>query len=99
MRKSKFSESQIVAILKEGEAGLPVAEVCRKHGISAAIERDGVEGYLPTLTLPASQDVIVLEGAPEDSSLPAIARRWASDRAGDEVDFLLAYKLTRRRHQ
>ena len=35
MRKSKFSESQIVAILKEGEAGLPVAEVCRKHGISA----------------------------------------------------------------
>jgi putative transposase len=36
MRKSKFSECQIVAILKEGEAGLPVAEVCRKHGISAA---------------------------------------------------------------
>lgn len=33
--KSKFSESQIVAILKEGEAGLPVTEVCRKHGISA----------------------------------------------------------------
>lgn len=36
MRKSKFSESQIVAILKEGEAGVAVAEVCRKHGISAA---------------------------------------------------------------
>lgn len=36
MRKSKFSESQIVAILKEGEAGLPVAEVCRKRGINAA---------------------------------------------------------------
>ncbi|WKB50821.1 IS3 family transposase [Eleftheria terrae] len=36
MRKSKFSESQIVAILKEGEAGMLVAEVCRKHGISAA---------------------------------------------------------------
>jgi len=35
MRKSKFSESQILAILKEGEAGMPVAEVCRKHGISA----------------------------------------------------------------
>ena len=36
MRKSKFSESQIVAILKEGEAGSAVAELCRKHGISAA---------------------------------------------------------------
>lgn len=36
MRKSKYSESQIVAILKEGEAGLAVAELCRKHGMSAA---------------------------------------------------------------
>jgi len=34
MRKSRFSETQIVAILKEGEAGLPVAEIVRKHGIS-----------------------------------------------------------------
>jgi putative transposase len=36
MKKSKFSESQIVAILKEGEAGIAVAELVRKHGISAA---------------------------------------------------------------
>ena len=36
MRKSKFTESQILAVLGEGEAGLPVAQVCRKHGISAA---------------------------------------------------------------
>ena len=36
MRKSKFTESQIVGILGEGETGLPVAEVCRKHGISNA---------------------------------------------------------------
>jgi putative transposase len=34
MRKSKFTESQIVGILGEGEAGLPVAEICRKHAIS-----------------------------------------------------------------
>ena len=36
MKKSKFSESQIVAILKEGEAGIPVAQILRKHGISQA---------------------------------------------------------------
>ena len=36
MKKSRFSESQIVAILKEGEAGVPVAQVLRKHGISHA---------------------------------------------------------------
>ena len=36
MRKSKFTESQIVAILAEGESGLAVADICRKHGISNA---------------------------------------------------------------
>ena len=36
MRKSRFTEGQILAILGEGEAGMPVAEVCRKHGISTA---------------------------------------------------------------
>ena len=36
MKKSKFSESQIVAILKEGESGVPVAQVLRRHGISQA---------------------------------------------------------------
>ena len=36
MRKLKFTESQIVAILAEGESGLAVGDVCRKHGISNA---------------------------------------------------------------
>lgn len=36
MKKSKFSESQIVGILREGDAGVPVAQILRKHGISHA---------------------------------------------------------------
>lgn len=36
MKKSKFSETQIVTILKEGEAGVPVAQILREHGISHA---------------------------------------------------------------
>lgn len=37
MKRSRFSEEQIIAMLKEQEAGMPTADVCRKHGESCDI--------------------------------------------------------------
>jgi len=36
MKRSRFSQEQVIAVLREQEAGVPPAEVCRKHGISSA---------------------------------------------------------------
>ena len=36
MKTSKFSDSQIMAILKQGETGVPVSALCREHGMSSA---------------------------------------------------------------
>jgi putative transposase len=36
MKRTKFTEEQIIGILKEQEAGVPVADLCRKHGVSNA---------------------------------------------------------------
>lgn len=36
MKKQRFTDSQIMSILKQAEGGIPVAELCREHGMSAA---------------------------------------------------------------
>jgi len=36
MKRSRFTDSQIMAILKQAESGVPVSELCREHGMSSA---------------------------------------------------------------
>ena len=36
MKKHRFTESQIMQLLKQAEGGIPVADLCREHGISSA---------------------------------------------------------------
>ena len=36
MKKKKYSDSQIMGILKQAESGVPVSELCREHGMSSA---------------------------------------------------------------
>jgi len=36
MKQARYSESQIMTVLKQAEAGVPVAELCREHGMSSA---------------------------------------------------------------
>ena len=51
MKKSRYSDSQILAILKQAESGMPIPELCREHGMSDAYfykwrAKYGVMGHL-----------------------------------------------------
>lgn len=55
MRKSKFSEIQIGAMLKDAESGVPVADLTRKHGVSKVSRtcRREVNGGVPCRSMSA----------------------------------------------
>lgn len=45
MKKSRFSEEKMIAVLKQAEVGVKAAELCLKHGISVSVR----SGHLPAL--------------------------------------------------
>ncbi len=44
MKKSRFTEAQIMGVLRQSEGGLAVPELCREHGISSATFTSGAPG-------------------------------------------------------
>lgn len=88
MRKSKFTESQIMAVLAEGEAGIRVAEVCRKHGISNATYYQWKSKYAG-MSVPELRRVKELEG--ENSQLKRMYAELALENAA--IKDVLSRKL------
>ena len=58
MKKSRYTDRRIIAILRQAEAGTPVPELCREHGMSSAFpSRHGYECRLPRCTRRRDQNI------------------------------------------
>lgn len=55
MKTSRFSDSQILAILKQAENGVPVTELCREHGMSSATFYGSVQNFSHILQQPVGK--------------------------------------------
>ena len=65
------------------------AEITRR-----VIRKDGFEGSLPTVLLPARREVRVLEGIPADVAHEEAALRWADGTAQPGEEYLVAFKVS-----
>jgi hypothetical protein len=63
------------------------------------IQRDGVDGYLPTACYPATRRMVVLEGYPEPIVPGQVVRDWAAAGVGGRDAHFVAYKLDQYRVQ
>lgn len=88
MKKSRFTETQIVAILKETDAGMKVNEICRKHGVSSAT-------YYKWRSKYGGMDASELKRVKELEQENARLKRMYSDLAleNDAMRSLIAKKL------
>ncbi len=78
MKKKRFSEEQIIAVLKEAEAGAKVLDLCRKHGISDATFYNWKAKYAG-MTVAELRRLRELEG--ENAKLKRIVADLALDNA------------------
>ena len=88
MRTSKFTESQIVATLKQADAGVPVKDICRQAGISTATYYQWKSKYGG---LEASELRRVKELEDENAKLKRMYAEMALDNAA--LKYLIAKKL------
>ena len=90
MRKSRYSDSQILAILKQSEAGAPVTDLCREYGMSSATFYKWRAKY-------GGMDASMMKRLKEleaENVQPVTERNYSSYVPGQETPFTNAYIST-----